>query len=76
MSENQSDCFFSTLEHATVPVRATKLAEVETGFNRAMFCVKCFKFFGQTVKTARVGRYRPLHDGRGMMGNQGKNYSE
>ena len=31
MSENQSDCFFSMLEHATVPVRATKFAEVETG---------------------------------------------
>ena len=30
MSENQSDCFFSMLEHAIVPVRATKFAEVET----------------------------------------------
>ena len=33
MSENQSDCFFSMLEHAAVPVRATKFAEVETGLN-------------------------------------------
>ena len=31
MSENQSDCFFSMLEHVTVPVHATKFAEVETG---------------------------------------------
>ena len=31
MSENQSDCFFSMLEHATVPVRETKFAEMETG---------------------------------------------
>ena len=31
MSENQADCFFSMLEHAIVPVRATKFAEVETG---------------------------------------------
>ena len=31
MSENQSDCFFSMLEYAIVPVRATKFAEVETG---------------------------------------------
>ena len=33
MSESQSDCFFSVLEHATVPVRATKFAEVEIGLN-------------------------------------------
>ena len=31
MSENQSVCFFSMIEHAIVPVRATKFAEVETG---------------------------------------------
>ena len=31
MSENQSVCFFSMLELAIVPVRATKFAEVETG---------------------------------------------
>ena len=30
MSESQSDYFFSMLEHAIVPVRATKFAEVET----------------------------------------------
>ena len=30
MSESQSD-FFSMLEHAIVPVRATEFAEVETG---------------------------------------------
>ena len=36
MSESQSDRFFSMLEHAIVPVRATKFAEVEIGlyFNR------------------------------------------
>ena len=27
------------LEHATVSVRATKFAEVETGLNRAMICI-------------------------------------
>ena len=31
MSEGQSDFFFSMLEHAIVPVRATEFAEVETG---------------------------------------------
>ena len=30
MSESQSDRFFSMLEHAIVPVRDTKFAEVET----------------------------------------------
>ena len=33
MSESQSDCFFSMLEHAIIPVRATKFAEVEIGLN-------------------------------------------
>ena len=33
MSERQSDFFFSMLEHAIVPVRATEFAEVETGLN-------------------------------------------
>ena len=32
MSESQSDFFFSMLEHAIAPVRATEFAEVETGF--------------------------------------------
>ena len=31
MSESQSDYFFSMLEHAIVPFRAPKFAEVETG---------------------------------------------
>ena len=33
MSESQSDFFFSMLEHAIAPVRATEFAEVETGLN-------------------------------------------
>ena len=45
MSENQPDCFFSMLEHATVPVRATKFTEVETGLNRAMICINVSNFF-------------------------------
>ena len=53
MSENQSDCFFSTLEYATVPVRATKLAEVETGLNRAMICINVSIFFTYFQKIGR-----------------------
>ena len=34
MSESQSDFFFSMLEHAIVPVRATEFDEVETGLQR------------------------------------------
>ena len=45
MNENQSNCFFSMLEHATVPVRATKFAEVETGLNRATICINVSIFF-------------------------------
>ena len=33
MSDSQSDRFFSMLEHAIVPVRATELNEVETDVN-------------------------------------------
>ena len=40
MSENQSDCFISMPEHATVPVRTTKFAEVETGLNVALSYVE------------------------------------
>ena len=63
MSENQSNCFFSMLEHATVPVRATKFAEVETGFkfaevetglkNRAMICINVSNFFTYFQKIGR-----------------------
>ena len=35
MSENQSVCFFSMIEHAIVPVRAIKFVEVETGLRKA-----------------------------------------
>ena len=35
MSESQSDFFFSLLEHAIVPVRATEFAEVETDLYKA-----------------------------------------
>ena len=31
MSDDQSDCFFSMLEHGIVLVHATKFAKVETG---------------------------------------------
>ena len=53
VSENQPDCFFSMLEHATVPVRATKFAEVETGLNRAMICINVSKFFTYFQKIGR-----------------------
>ena len=41
MSESQSDCFFSMLEHAIVPVRATKFAEVETGLKSRTINLLC-----------------------------------
>ena len=53
MSENQSDRFFSMLEHATVSVRATKFAEVETGLNRAMICINVSNFFTYFQKIGR-----------------------
>ena len=53
VSENQLDCFFSMLEHATVPVRATKFAEVETGLNRAVICINVSKFFTYFQKIGR-----------------------
>ena len=34
MSESQSDFFFSMLEHAIIPVRATEFSEVETGLKQ------------------------------------------
>ena len=37
MSDSQSDRFFSMLEHAIVPVRATEFAEVETGLCKHNF---------------------------------------
>ena len=58
MSENQSDCFFSMLEHATVPVRATKFAEEETGLNRAMICINVSNFFYVFFKKLAVQHER------------------
>ena len=49
---NQS-ASFQLLEHATVPVRATKFAEVETGLNRAMICINVSNFFTYFQKIGR-----------------------
>ena len=43
MSESQSDCFFSMLEHAIVPVHATKFAEVETGLQATNIFLRALK---------------------------------
>ena len=58
MSEYQSDCFFSTLEYATVPVRANKFAEVETGLNGAMICINDSNFFLRIFKKLAVQHER------------------
>ena len=83
ISENQSDCFFSMLEHATVPVRATKFAEVETGLNRAMISINvsnfftCFQKIGPSTWTQRskFGRLIP-HFGRTLLTTRVGRYFE
>ena len=50
MSESQSDCFFSMLDHAIAPVRVTKFAEVETGLKL------------QLIDPNSAARARYMHD--------------
>ena len=56
MSGSQSDCFFLKLDHAIIPVRATKFAEVEIGLkivytahNRFQRASKLGKFVGSRM---------------------------